>query len=103
MNGAIAPFNTQMAKQKSKYRNSQKSVGGCPDFQNVLADAITLLLLSRLTSFYDTPFRDCLYAQNAYLMNQLIYRLRILHGASHISCLIYIIEQRAYQILQDLS
>ena len=36
MNGAIAPFNTQIAKQKSKYKKAENKVGGCPAFKNVL-------------------------------------------------------------------
>src|SRR5580765_2776537 len=36
MNGPIAPLSTQIAKQKSKYRNDANSVGPWPDFRKVL-------------------------------------------------------------------
>ena len=36
MKGAMAPFSTQMAKQKSKYKKAASSVGQWPDFKNVL-------------------------------------------------------------------
>src|SRR3989337_432594 len=51
MNGAMAPFITQMAKQKSKYRKDTKSVGGCPDFKKVLKPPIGNLLISPLPGF----------------------------------------------------
>jgi hypothetical protein len=37
--GAIAPFKTHIAKQKSKYRNDAKRVPGCPDFKKALNPA----------------------------------------------------------------
>src|SRR3989304_3466608 len=42
INGAMAPFSTQIAKQKSKYRNEANNVGGCPAFKKVLKFAIHL-------------------------------------------------------------
>ncbi len=36
MNRPIAPFNTQMAKQKSKYRKDANNVGKWPDLRNSL-------------------------------------------------------------------
>jgi hypothetical protein len=44
MNGPMAPFNTQTANEKSKYRKAASKVGGCPDFRNSFALAIKSLL-----------------------------------------------------------
>lgn len=48
MNGAIAPFSTQTAKQKSKYKNDANKVGAWPLFKKVpkpLLDEVLFLLL----------------------------------------------------------
>ena len=36
MKGAIAPLSTQIAKQKSKYKNAASKVGQWPDLRNAL-------------------------------------------------------------------
>jgi hypothetical protein len=46
----MAPFKTQIAKQKSKYKNAAKSVLGCPDFIMVLIDAIGVVPLAKAIS-----------------------------------------------------
>jgi hypothetical protein len=40
MNGPMAPFKTQTANEKSKYRNAASNVGGWPDFRNSFALAM---------------------------------------------------------------
>ena len=44
MKGAMAPFNTQTAKQKSKYKNAANNVGAWPLFRNVLNPAMVPVL-----------------------------------------------------------
>ena len=56
MKGAIAPFSTQIAKVKSKYKKAANSVGGCPAFRNVLKLAIEISTNAQASPVRPAPF-----------------------------------------------
>jgi hypothetical protein len=48
MNGAMAPFRTQMQQEKQKYRNAANKVGACPVFRKLLKpDKVMVLRKSK--------------------------------------------------------